>query len=187
MAGGELVGTDRRKLERHLTGCGDCRGHLASLNNSLGVPPAMAAEPSVSNDAPSLWPALARQIRETRRPEPSFWSQFEIRPSSSAWVPVGIAAGVLLVGGLVASWASSYFAKGITIGVPSIAAKPSDVPSPAETGPGEDVGTEVVEFRPEVEALAAPVSPSSNGPSRNPIKNGGNGAGMINTSIEATH
>jgi anti-sigma factor RsiW len=190
MAGGELVGNDRRKTERHLIGCADCRGRLASLNSSLGVLHAMAAEPSVSNDAPSLWPAIARQIRETRRPEPSFWSQFEFRPFSSAWVPAGIAAGVLLAGGLVASWASSYFAKGVTVGLPSVAAKPFDIPAPAEAAPGEDVGTEVADSRPEFEAPAVSISSPSPAPSRNPIKNGGNGnigAGVINTSIEATH
>jgi len=37
MAGGELAGHDRRKTERHLIGCPDCRKHLDSLHAALGA------------------------------------------------------------------------------------------------------------------------------------------------------
>ncbi len=65
--GGELTGTDRRKVESHLLGCLDCRSRRQSLAGALGALHA-ASETTVTDgaSAPALWPALQRQIRETR-------------------------------------------------------------------------------------------------------------------------
>lgn len=68
--GGELIGSDRRKVESHLVVCRPCRVRREGLANALNVLRAAGAEaPSLSNtraDSASLWPALQRQIRETR-------------------------------------------------------------------------------------------------------------------------
>ena len=70
--GGELTGSDRRKVESHLVFCQICRANHAGLADALNVLRAAAAEPpTVANaraiaDAPSLWPAIQRQIRESR-------------------------------------------------------------------------------------------------------------------------
>src|SRR5258707_7287888 len=71
LVGEELRGLDRRRVERHLIGCPQCRQHQASLGEVLGVLRTVAATAVAPVDAPSLWPALARQIRESRRPVPS--------------------------------------------------------------------------------------------------------------------
>jgi len=73
LVGDELLGLDRRRVERHLIGCPQCRLHQASLGAAVGVLRAVAATSATgsSSDAPSLWPALARQIRESRRPVPT--------------------------------------------------------------------------------------------------------------------
>jgi hypothetical protein len=77
----ELTGADRRKVERHLIVCPDCRKRQDSLAGALDVLHAAAAaglEPVLSGPrgTSSLWPALERQIREERHaPRPSPLSQ----------------------------------------------------------------------------------------------------------------
>lgn len=71
LVGDELRGLDRRRVERHLIGCPQCRQHQAALGQALRTLHTAAATTPVQNDAPSLWPALARQIRESRRPTPA--------------------------------------------------------------------------------------------------------------------
>ena len=69
LAGGELAGVERRRTERHLIGCSQCRSHRLALGAALDALHAAAAGPPPTAAAsPSLWPALARQIRESRRP-----------------------------------------------------------------------------------------------------------------------
>jgi anti-sigma factor RsiW len=87
LAGGELVGPDRRKVERHLIGCPECRQHQAALADAVSVLHAVAAHPPVRPDAPSLWPALARQMRESRRPAPVPVLAFAW-PRGGRWSPV---------------------------------------------------------------------------------------------------
>jgi anti-sigma factor RsiW len=70
LVGDDLRGLDRRRVERHLIGCPQCRQHQAALSQSLEVLRTAAATSPAESDAPSLWPALARQIRESRRPSP---------------------------------------------------------------------------------------------------------------------
>ncbi len=69
--GDDLRGLDRRLVERHLIGCPQCRQHQAALGQALETLRTVAATTSTAPDAPSLWPALARQIRESRRPSPT--------------------------------------------------------------------------------------------------------------------
>ena len=66
LVGGELEGSERRKAERHLIACPDCRRERAVLARTVGVLHAAAAEPPALSGLPSLWPALQRQIREAR-------------------------------------------------------------------------------------------------------------------------
>ncbi len=93
LAGGELLGLERRRVERHLIGCARCRDHRAALSNALDVLHAAAGVLPSTPDAPSLWPALARQIQESRRPvsRPVF--------SPVRW-RLAIAAGLLLAFGV---------------------------------------------------------------------------------------
>ncbi len=73
LTGGELTGAERRQVERHLIACPGCQLHEQSMAGALGALRAAASEPLEANaDAPSLWPALARQIRESKHEAPSF-------------------------------------------------------------------------------------------------------------------
>jgi hypothetical protein len=96
LAGGELAGLDRRRAERHLIVCPDCRRRLTTLRGTMDVLRSAAAHASVRPDAPSLWPALARQIRESHRPAPTWtWSWNSALPRIAALVAVGLTTGLL--------------------------------------------------------------------------------------------
>ena len=68
LAGDDLVGPDRRRVESHLVGCPECRRHRVALGHALRALETASASSPARPDAPSLWPDLARQIRESRRP-----------------------------------------------------------------------------------------------------------------------
>jgi hypothetical protein len=100
LAGAELFGAERRGVERHLIECASCRAHRAGHEKALEALHAAAAASPVAADAPSLWPALARQIRETRRPVAAtpWWA-----PLAPAWPRIGLAAGLLVALGVTAA------------------------------------------------------------------------------------
>ncbi|MBX6314032.1 MAG: zf-HC2 domain-containing protein, partial [Isosphaeraceae bacterium] len=83
LAGGELLGLDRRLVERHLIGCPACRSRWESLRGSLDALHAAAAVDPARPEAPSLWPELARQLRESRR---AGASQGRIAHRALVWV-----------------------------------------------------------------------------------------------------
>jgi anti-sigma factor RsiW len=66
LAGSELMGLDRRRVERHVLGCAKCRDRLAAHTRALDALHA-AGEPCSARGDGSLWPSLARQIHESRR------------------------------------------------------------------------------------------------------------------------
>jgi anti-sigma factor RsiW len=80
LVGDDLRGPDRRRVERHLIGCPHCRQHQTALSQALETlrTVATATAAQVPADAPSLWPALARQIRESRRPVPAATFSFSL-------------------------------------------------------------------------------------------------------------
>jgi hypothetical protein len=86
LAGGELTGSDRRKVERHLIGCPGCRARHASLAGVLGVLHAAATATPAPGRPPALWPALERQIREARH------AQRPLTTSALAWLDALAAA-----------------------------------------------------------------------------------------------
>jgi anti-sigma factor RsiW len=96
LAGGELGVEDRRRVERHMIGCPDCRDRREGSRSALSALRAVAGISPARVDAPSLWPALARQIRESRHGSPgtSFlrltWPRFD----SALWPAMGLALGL---------------------------------------------------------------------------------------------
>ena len=92
--GGELTGTDRRKVESHLLGCLDCRSRRAALSGALGALQAAAETGADGASGPTLWPALQRQIRETRherRARPGDALGFPLprsMPEAESWLDV---------------------------------------------------------------------------------------------------
>lgn len=100
LAGDDLRGMERRRVERHLIGCSRCRHDRAALEQSLGVLHAVAAEPPARPDAPSLWPELARQIRESRRPARGSLGTFPLalpRWLMTPWPAPAMGVGLALV------------------------------------------------------------------------------------------
>ena len=102
LVGDDLRGLDRRRVERHLIGCPGCRQHQAALGEALVTLRAAGATSPASSDVPSLWPALARQIRESRRPAPAPGFPFGLatawpRIGFKAWPVLGLAAGLGLL------------------------------------------------------------------------------------------
>ena len=101
LAGDELGGSERRRVERHLIACPGCREHRDALSRALEVlATASAVSPVGSAAAPSLWPALARQIRESRRPvaAPAFSLPFGLAPSWPSvrfWPALGLSLTLL--------------------------------------------------------------------------------------------
>ncbi len=96
LVGEELLVADRRRVDRHLIDCPSCRQHRIALEQALQVLYAGATHSPSQTDAPSLWPDLARQIRQSRRPASSSpwnwsWSRFEI------WPAIGLCASLALV------------------------------------------------------------------------------------------
>lgn len=123
--GGELAVDERRHVERHLIGCPDCRGAHASTADALGALRVLAAAPA-RTDAPPLWPALHRQIRQSRhvsaRPAWS-WSWLFARTSPALGFGL-MAGGVMAVG----------FALGRT--APTPAPAPTRLSNPASPARG---------------------------------------------------
>lgn len=91
-AGDDLVGPDRRWVERHLARCEECRGRLESLRAALGALQTAAAEPPVAESpAAPIWPELQRQIRESRRPAPTRWAGLALPIAAALAVTAGVA------------------------------------------------------------------------------------------------
>lgn len=94
LIGGELKVDDKRRVERHLIGCVTCRGHRDRSNHAFSVLRTFAEDSSpVAADSPSLWPALADQIRRSRHASPglSWWET----PLPRAWAALGLAMGLI--------------------------------------------------------------------------------------------
>ena len=91
LAGGELGVEERRKLERHLIGCPGCRDRRDASTGALAALRSLAEESPSGGEAPSLWPALAAQIRQSRHasPQPSWWD----RPWPRPWAVFTLATG----------------------------------------------------------------------------------------------
>lgn len=98
--GRDLPWDDRRHVERHLIGCPSCRTERDSLVSAVSMLHEAGVAGPAKSEAPSIWPALARQIRESRHVRPNPWSRLGLLS------PLGLAAGLLVAGtaiGLVGS------------------------------------------------------------------------------------
>lgn len=89
LAGDDLIGPDRRRVERHLIACAECRGRLKALRDALGALHAAADLPLAADP---LWPALEREIRESRRRPSVPWVRRLAVPVAATLV---VAAGLL--------------------------------------------------------------------------------------------
>jgi anti-sigma factor RsiW len=98
LAGGELGVEERRKVERHLIGCPGCRVRRAASADALAALRGLGEESPSTVDVPSLWPALARQIRQSRHASPAVLPWWE-RPMPRPWGFAGLATalGAVLV------------------------------------------------------------------------------------------
>jgi hypothetical protein len=157
-SGGELTGPDRRKVERHLLICRDCRQRQAALAGALDLLHVAAAEtPAAAEEARgSLWPALERQIREERHaPRPAVpirerladllaaWIRIPVRPR---WRLVALLGSLLVVLGLtgvgVEFWAEHRVAELLKVArqpiVPGAAAE-LEAPVILEPVPGPSI------------------------------------------------
>ena len=108
LAGGDLAGLERRRVERHLIGCSTCRDRRSAASASLAVLRGVAALGPMGagigsmGETPSIWPALARQIREAKhQPERltvGEWVRSWLAPPALAWVGSGLTAAALGLG-----------------------------------------------------------------------------------------
>jgi len=98
LAGGELGIEERRKVERHLIACPDCRERRDASTSALAALRLLGEESPSDRQAPSLWPALDRQIRQSRhlsRPALAWWEN--PLPRSWSLASLATALGVVLV------------------------------------------------------------------------------------------
>ncbi len=139
MAGEDLVGLDRRRTQRHLITCAACRQRLDNLRTSLDVLHTVAAEAPSKVGAPSLWPEVARQIREQRHPAASAswgvsWS------NAGFWSGAALAAGLVVVVGTLFRPAGHQVARVEPTPPPSPAALASAPPRPTLAPPADPAG-----------------------------------------------
>jgi anti-sigma factor RsiW len=139
LAGEELRGLDLRRVERHLIGCPKCRCHRVSLDQTLNVLHAASAHSSAPHDAPSLWPELSRQIRQSRRPAqaPLFtWPRLGFGPAFALGLGLALVVTAIVVGARqpAAGPKTLITANRATPAVASVSAPPalaSEAPDPA--------------------------------------------------------
>jgi anti-sigma factor RsiW len=93
--GRDLAWDDRRAVERHVVECDSCRSERTALESTVGLLRAVSSVVPCDPEAPSIWPALSRQIQGTRHPRPTSWFGLGSGPA------VGMAAGMLVVGGAI--------------------------------------------------------------------------------------
>jgi hypothetical protein len=138
LAGGELVGGERRRVERHLIVCPACRRQSEAARGALAVLHVAAAEPPSRREAPSLWPDLERQIREMRRPAAPSWGLW---PRFATWAAAGLAAGLLLA----VAWSRLAPNPGpaVPVHAPIIAQVRQQAPPKPKPAPPKDVEAEV--------------------------------------------
>jgi anti-sigma factor RsiW len=152
LAGGELIGDERRQVERHLRGCADCRDLEHSHGGALAA--LRSASDALSIDAGlsgSLWPGLAERIRENRHPA---------MPAHRAWARWGLPA----IGGLAAGLAAIAFWPRPADQEPVLVLPSIEQPAPAQTA---DIATEIADEPEEAsEIAAASPNPSETQPLR---------------------
>lgn len=133
-ASDELMGLDRRLVERHLIGCPACRDRLESLRDTLDVFQVAAECPEASVEGPSLWPALARQIQESGRPVAAIspWSWESWAPS---WPRVATwsAAAAMVLAVFVTTQRPRPSDPPARSPIASAAIEPAPAPRPIET------------------------------------------------------
>ncbi|HEX8203425.1 MAG TPA: hypothetical protein VF590_23315 [Isosphaeraceae bacterium] len=134
LAGGDWLGPDRRPIERHLLLCAACRRHLAALRASQDALRVAGSSWPTPPDAPSLWPALALQIRQARRPDRRDGARTWL------WPALGLAAG-LLAALLIASVRPGPDPVTLAQRVPTPASAPAVVapPPPVMPAPPDEV------------------------------------------------
>jgi hypothetical protein len=164
LAGDELLGSDRRRVERHLIGCPKCRQHHHSLDQALAVLHAASAQSPARSEAPSLWPELARQIRQSHRAAPAplwTWPRLGFRPALAGLIVV-----LLLVALAVATGsrkqADRQLANALNKGAISIVQPTPDqgpiAPSDDPPASGLDPAKTAADPAPVAENLPAPAS-----------------------------
>lgn len=137
LAGGDLIGAERRQVERHLIGCPSCRARLAEHRQALDVLATVAQVRPERPNAPSLWPALARQLREERHPVARTFA-WGLGNGWSWTLPtagLALAASALVAVGLAgmayhAGTSPLEHARGLLAGRPAPATKTSPVVDP---------------------------------------------------------
>lgn len=157
LAGRELVGFERRRVERHLIGCPDCRRRRGLLSDALDVLHAAGAESPVGPDSPSLWPALALQIRESRRPVSS--PDFASLPFSFGGLRLGpalLGLGLGLAALVAIGWGVAAHQPRIDPGVNQIAHNTRPV-APKPSAPAPSPRASATSRAVPIRTVAAPV------------------------------
>jgi len=155
LAGDDLVGPDRRRVESHLIGCAQCRRHRVALGHALQILQAASASAPARPDAPSLWPDLSRQIRESRRTHrgPTFSFSFS-PPRLGFWPAFGLSLGLLAAIGAmaivrkqIAASRADMVANARPIAAPTA---PADIAAGShDSAPSRDLPTPVAENAPQ--------------------------------------
>ncbi len=158
VAGNDLLGSERRRVERHLIGCPECRRHREAAQRAYAVLQTAAEESAARSDAPSLWPALARQIQESRRPAgiSALLISFGLaRPRLRLWPALGLGLSLATAVGLTvaARQQVAAFRAEIAANTRPIAAPVTDPVAPAEAAAPTQLAQQP---EPEPEATPAP-------------------------------
>ena len=163
LEGQDLRWDDRRHVERHLIGCPSCRAEHDSLATAVATLHETVARPAKA-DAPSIWPALERQIRASRHARPNPWASLGFGPS------LGLAAGLLVAGtaiGLVGGRIQAPSAPQPHLDVPPLAGPAAPRPAlPEGPAPAQVAAVTPAVPKPEVRADLDPKTTASRDPQR---------------------
>jgi anti-sigma factor RsiW len=176
LAGGELIGPDRRQLERHLIECPPCRERLVSMQSALGALRGAGEHAPIAPESPSLWPSLELEIRESRRALPGSSLPSFVRASLAACVVTAVAAGALVVSRRGPARPEAPVNSPVAVVAPDATApaKPTKIVSQgSKLNVASQGGRPASKGKPKAKAPAVDTSPSSR-PSEEPDR--GNGA-----------
>lgn len=102
LAGGDLLGQERRWAERHIRECPACHARLQSCASALSALRDSGSHTAVPSQGRSLWPGLRARLAETNR-EPTLSLARPWASRAGRWAIAATVLGLVFAGGFAFS------------------------------------------------------------------------------------